>query len=116
MASQLRSSLCVGLEEKENDNGANSSTRDCLEESETSSTSATLGADHSGFSNRSLFGSGIDFHPRGIVLGHDIQLGNTSRWSSRLVRVGGMNHFHWQLSEGGLLLMLRHFAERAARF
>jgi hypothetical protein len=47
MASQLRSSLCVGLEKKENDNGANGSTGDYLEESETSSTSATLGADQS---------------------------------------------------------------------
>jgi len=63
---------CVGVQREENDNDANGSIRDCLAESESTSTSATLGADYSGFSSGSLFGSRIDFHPRGIVLGHDI--------------------------------------------
>jgi hypothetical protein len=75
--------------DKENNNDANGNVRDCLAESETPSTSATMGAGHAEFSIGSLLASGIDFHRSGIVLGHDIQLGNTSRWSSRLVRVGG---------------------------
>ena len=58
--------------EKENDNDASCTVRDCLAQSETTYTSATLGADHSGFSNGPLFGSRIDFHLGGIVLGHDI--------------------------------------------
>ena len=89
MESRLHCSLASVFDEKENDNDAKGSLRDCLAESETTSTSATVGANHSGFSNGSLSRSGIDFHPRGIVLGHDIQLGNSSRWSSRLVRVSG---------------------------
>jgi hypothetical protein len=63
------SSVCI--RQKGIDNDAKGSTKDYLAESETTSTSKTLGADHSGLSNGSLFGSGIDFHPRGIVLGHD---------------------------------------------
>jgi hypothetical protein len=62
----------VPLFEKENNHDANGSLRDCLEESETPSTSATPGAGHEGFSNGSLFASGIDFDPSGIVLGHNI--------------------------------------------
>jgi hypothetical protein len=62
----------VGVRQKENDNDANRTVRDCLAQSETTYTSATLGADHSGFSNEPLFGSRIDFHLGGIVLGHDI--------------------------------------------
>jgi hypothetical protein len=58
--------------DKENNNDANGKVRDCLAESEPLSTSATLGAGHEGFSNGSLFASGIDFHPGGIVLDHDI--------------------------------------------
>jgi hypothetical protein len=81
--------FCAGVRQKENNNDANGSARDCLAESETPSTSATLGAGHDGFSNGPLLASGIDFHLTGIVLGHDIQLGNSFRWSSRLVRVGG---------------------------
>jgi hypothetical protein len=61
----------VGVRQKENDNDANRTVRDCLAQSETTYTSATLG-DHSGFSNGPLFGSRIDFHLGGIVLGHDI--------------------------------------------
>jgi hypothetical protein len=62
----------VGVRQKENDNDANRTVRDCLAQSETTYTSATLGADHSGFSNGPLFGSRIDFHLGGIVLGHGI--------------------------------------------
>jgi hypothetical protein len=62
----------VGVRQKENDNDASRTVRDCLAQSETTYTSATLGADHSGFSNGPLFGSRIDFHLGGIVLGHDI--------------------------------------------
>jgi hypothetical protein len=62
----------VGVRQKENDNDANRTVRDCLAQSETAYTSATLGAHHSGFSNGPLFGSRIDFDPGGIVLGHDI--------------------------------------------
>jgi len=61
--------LCVGVQREENDNDANGSVRDCLAEPETTSTSATLGADQAGFRNTSLSGSGIGFDPRGIVLG-----------------------------------------------
>jgi hypothetical protein len=57
--------------DKENNNDANGSVRDYLAESETPATSATLGAGHQEFSIGSLFASGIDFHPSGIVLGHD---------------------------------------------
>jgi len=71
---------CVGTRQKENNNDANGSVRDSLAESETPSTLATLGAGHAKFSIGSLFASGIDFHPSGIVLGHDIKLGNISRW------------------------------------
>ena len=80
---------CVGIRQKENNNDANGRVRDCLEESETPSASATLGAGHEGFSNGSLFGSAIDFYPGGIVLGHHIQPGNGSGWPSRLVRAEG---------------------------
>jgi len=76
----------AGVRQKENNNDANGSV-DSLAESETASTSATLGAGHAKFSNGPLFTSGIDFHPNGIVLGHDIKLGNTSRWSNCLVRM-----------------------------
>jgi len=71
-----------GVEREENDNDAAGSIRDCLAKSETTSTPPTLEA---GFGDSSLFGSGIGFDPTGIVLGHDIYLGNISRWSSRLV-------------------------------
>ena len=57
---------------RRNNNDANGNVRDYLAESETASTSATLGACHEEFSNGSLLASGIDFHPSGIVLGHDI--------------------------------------------
>jgi hypothetical protein len=57
---------------KENNNDANGSAGDSLAESDPPSTSATLGAGHAEFSIRSLFASGIGFHPSGIVLGHDI--------------------------------------------
>jgi hypothetical protein len=64
--------FCAGVRQKENNNDADGNVRDCLAESETPSTSATLGAPQEGFSNESLLASGIDFHPSGIVLGHDI--------------------------------------------
>jgi hypothetical protein len=103
LASRLHCFL-ASVFDKENNNDANGSVRDCLEESETPSTSATLGAGHEGFSNGSLFASGIDFHTSGILLGHDIELGNTLRWSSRLGRVAAR-------SSKGLLLTVRRFAE-----
>jgi hypothetical protein len=62
----------VGVRQKENDNDANRTVRDCLAEPETASTPATLGTGHAGFNNGSLFASGIDIHSSGIVLGHDI--------------------------------------------
>lgn len=58
-----------GIQREENDNDANGSISDCLAESETTSTSATLGADQAGVRNTSLSGSGIGFDPCGIVLG-----------------------------------------------
>src|SRR5215469_3657770 len=63
---------CVSTRQKENNDDANGSLRDSLAESETASTSATVGAGHEGLSNGPLFASGIDFHPNGIVLVHDI--------------------------------------------
>jgi len=72
MENQLHCSLASVTRKKENDNDENGGIRDCLAESETTSASATPGADYSGFSDRSLFGSGIHLHPRGIFLGHDI--------------------------------------------
>jgi hypothetical protein len=103
LASRLHCFL-ASVFDKENNNDANGNLRDRLAESETPSTSPTLGAGQEGFSNGSLFASGIDFHPGGIVLGHDIELGNTSRWSSRLVRVAARRSKR-------LLLTVRHFAE-----
>jgi hypothetical protein len=74
---------CVGIQPKrENDNGANGNVRDCLAESETTSTPATLGADQSEFREDSLCGSGTCFHFSWIILDRYVELGNHC-WRSR---------------------------------
>ena len=85
MESRLHCSLASAFNKKENDNDANGSGRDCLAESETTSTSATLGADQQGFKDDSLSGPGMRFHSRRFVLDHYVELGISARWSSSLV-------------------------------
>jgi hypothetical protein len=80
----------VGVQPKEeNDDGANTSVADCWVESKTTSASATLGADQSGFGNGSLSDPGTCFHLRRLFLEHYVELGIRSRWSSRLAQSGG---------------------------
>ncbi len=93
---------CVGIQpKKENDNDAKCNRRDCLAESETTSTSATLGANQAGFGNRSLSDSGTCFHLSRLVLDRHVEFRNSFRWSSRVASP---------------LLMVRHFAKPEARF
>jgi hypothetical protein len=80
---------CVGVQGRANDNEANNNLTDCVAESETTSTSTTLGADQPGFGNGSLPGPGIGSHRHRIVLEHYIELGSTSGWSSRVVLAKG---------------------------
>jgi hypothetical protein len=68
----LRSSLALVFDKRENDNGAKGITRGYLAKFKTTSTSAALRTDHSGFNNGALFGPGIDFYPPGVVLGDNI--------------------------------------------
>lgn len=70
---------------RENDNDVNGSFRDCLAESETTSTPARRGAHQPGFRDRALSGPGIGFHLRRVVLDHYVELASSSRWRSRLV-------------------------------
>jgi hypothetical protein len=85
MESRLHCSLASVFDEKENDNDAKGSLRDCLAESETTSTSATLGADQPGFRCGSLSGSGICLYLHRVVLDDYVELGIRPGWSSRLV-------------------------------
>ena len=76
---------CVGIQpRKDNDRGENCKLRDCLAQSETPPTSATVGANPSDFRNGSLCGSGTYFYFSRFVLDHDLELGNRSRWPSCL--------------------------------
>ena len=63
---------CVGDRQRENDNDANRTVGDYLAQSETTYTSATLGADRAGFRMGSLCGSGIGCHAGRIFLGDHI--------------------------------------------
>jgi hypothetical protein len=73
----------VGVQpKKENDNGTNNNFGDNLAESETTSTSATLGADQTGLRNDSICGPGTGFYLGRFVLDRYVKLGD-HRWRSR---------------------------------
>src|SRR5262249_41645489 len=90
---------------KEDDNGTNRCVRDCLAESQTISTSATLGAAQRGFREGSLSGPGACFHHRRVILACHLELGSSPRWSSRVV-----------LPMNLPLLKNQHFATRRHTF
>lgn len=77
--------MCGCSTDKENDHDANSRVRDCLAESKTNSTSATLRADQPRLRNGSLSTPGTCFHRCRSVLGHSGELRISLRRSSGLV-------------------------------
>jgi hypothetical protein len=85
LESWLHCSLASVFNNTENDNDANGNVRHYLAEFESTSTPTTLGADRSGFRSGSLSYPGTCFHFRRVVLDHDVKLGISSGWSSRVV-------------------------------
>jgi hypothetical protein len=79
----------VGVQpKKENDNDTNNNFSDRLAESETTSTSATLGANHAEFRNGSLCGQGTRFYVGRFILDRYVELGNHC-WRSRRLALPG---------------------------
>ena len=72
------------LKKKKNSNEASVNVRDCLAESATNASSATLGADQARFKHHALFDPRTGFHLCRAVLAHNYELGISLRWSSRL--------------------------------